>query len=183
MALILRLIIILTATITLTATSVNAGKQDFKPGKAIPAFGMITDVPTAKPLAEGIIFKHTFDRSDAAEPGAINRSIESAARFINMHYAVGVPLKNIQVAMVIHGPAVLDVTKPKFYQERKGEGNANVAMIDALLKAGVRIIVCGQSATAQDVYADDVMPGVEIALSAMTAHAVLQMEGYTLNPF
>jgi len=27
------------------------------------------------------------------------------------------------------------------------------------------------------------LPGVEMALSAMTAHAILQQEGYTLNPF
>ena len=182
MILTLRMIAILTV-LALTATSVNAGSEDFKPGKAIPGFGMIADVPTATPLAEGIVLKHAFDRPEAAEPGTLNRSIESAARFINLHYAVGVPLENIQVAVVIHGSAVLDVTKAEFYLERTGEENANIALINALLLAGVRIIVCGQSATARDVYAEDLLEGVELALSAMTAHAVLQMEGYTLNPF
>jgi len=27
------------------------------------------------------------------------------------------------------------------------------------------------------------LPGVTMALSAMTAHALLQQDGYTLNPF
>ena len=30
---------------------------------------------------------------------------------------------------------------------------------------------------------DDLLPGVELALSAMTMHALLQQKGYTLNPF
>lgn len=48
---------------------------------------------------------------------------------------------------------------------------------------GVRIIVCGQSAAHYEVATGELLPGVEMALSAMTAHALLQQEGYTLNPF
>jgi intracellular sulfur oxidation DsrE/DsrF family protein len=43
--------------------------------------------------------------------------------------------------------------------------------------------VCGQSAAFNDVTNEDLLPGVHMALSAMTAHAQLQQEGYTLNPF
>ena len=69
--------------------------------------------------------------------------------------------------------------------ERKypGAENPNAALVDALIKAGVRIIVCGQSAAGQGVKKTDLLPGVELALSAMTAHALLQQQGYTLNPF
>ncbi len=65
-----RLIVILIASITLVATSVNAGLKDFKPGKAIPNFGKIVDVPTVTPLAEGVVLSHSFDPTDAAKPGA-----------------------------------------------------------------------------------------------------------------
>jgi intracellular sulfur oxidation DsrE/DsrF family protein len=61
--------------------------------------------------------------------------------------------------------------------------NPNGALIDALRAKGVRVIVCGQSAAAYDVQKADLYPGVEMALSAMTAHALLQQQGYTLNPF
>jgi intracellular sulfur oxidation DsrE/DsrF family protein len=47
----------------------------------------------------------------------------------------------------------------------------------------VQLLVCGQSAAYCDVKSDDLLPGVEMALSAMTAHALLQQQGYTLNPF
>jgi intracellular sulfur oxidation DsrE/DsrF family protein len=47
----------------------------------------------------------------------------------------------------------------------------------------VRIFVCGQSAAYYDVTTNDLLPGVEMALSAMTVHALLQQQGYSLNPF
>jgi len=56
-------------------------------------------------------------------------------------------------------------------------------LIKALTGKGVRIIVCGQSATYYDIENEDLLPNVEMALSAMTAHALLQQDGYTLNPF
>ena len=56
-------------------------------------------------------------------------------------------------------------------------------MLAALMDKGVRFIVCGQSAAYYDVTNDGLLPGVEMALSAMTAHAVLDTEGYALNPF
>ena len=39
------------------------------------------------------------------------------------------------------------------------------------------------SAAAYGVAKGDLIPGVELALSAMTAHAQLQQAGYTVNPF
>jgi intracellular sulfur oxidation DsrE/DsrF family protein len=47
----------------------------------------------------------------------------------------------------------------------------------------VKIIVCGQTAAYYGVKTDELLPGVQMALSAMTAHALLQQQGYTLNPF
>ena len=46
----------------------------------------------------------------------------------------------------------------------------------------MRIIICGQSAAAYGVKKSDFHTGVELALSAMTAHALLQQDGYTV-PF
>jgi len=47
----------------------------------------------------------------------------------------------------------------------------------------VRFIVCGQSAAANGVTQEQLIPGTEMALSAMTAFALLQQRGYTVNPF
>ena len=63
------------------------------------------------------------------------------------------------------------------------DGNGSAAMVREMLGSGVRFIVCGQSAAAYGVTHDEMIPGVEMALSAMTAHAQLQQRGYTVNPF
>ena len=120
----------------------------------------------------------------AAEPDKINRTIESAARFINMHVAAGVPEKNIHLAIVVHGGAAFDLTSQEFFSAHKdGRTNASAAAIAQLQEHGVDFYLCGQSAAAQGITNADLLPGVKMALSAMTAHAVLQQQGYTINPF
>ena len=64
-----------------------------------------------------------------------------------------------------------------------GAENGSAALIAALVDSGVEIFLCGQSAAAHGVDRDDLLPGVRMALSAMTQHALLQQRGYTLNPF
>jgi intracellular sulfur oxidation DsrE/DsrF family protein len=160
-----------------------AGREDFHPGPVIPDYGRIADVDNEFPIPEGTEFHVAFDLEDAADAGQVNRGLESLARFLNMHVANGVPEENIDLAIVIHGGAVQDVTTDTHYEPRKGEANANAPLVAALIEHGVRVYVCGQSAAFNDVTNDDLLPGVRMALSAMTAHAQLQMEGYTLNPF
>jgi intracellular sulfur oxidation DsrE/DsrF family protein len=69
------------------------------------------------------------------------------------------------------------------YRNRHDTENANRGLVEALISAGVRVIVCGQSAAYLEVKKEDMIDGVEVALSAMTAHALLAREGYTTNPF
>ena len=167
--------LLLASVLLLLTAPALAGPEDFKPGPAIPAYGKVADVPGAERLSKDAVFKIAFDTAVPAEPGKVNRTLESAARFLNMHEAVGIPAANIKLAVVVHGGASADLVA--------GEGNANAPLIAALLKNRVRIILCGQTAAYRDIRKADLLPGVELALSAMTAHAQLQQDGYTLNPF
>ncbi|MDX1294368.1 MAG: DsrE family protein [Hyphomonas sp.] len=169
-----RAIVSLSAAMLLSAPAL-AGPDDFKPGPAIPAYGKVASVPEAERLSKDAVFKIAFDTSVPAEPGKVNRTLESAARFLNMHEAVGIPASNIKMAIVVHGGASADLVA--------GPDNANAPLVAALLKNRVRIILCGQTAAYRDIAKADLLPGVEIYLSAMTAHAQLQQDGYTLNPF
>ncbi|WP_265587160.1 DsrE family protein [Sphingomicrobium arenosum] len=162
---------------------VLAQPTDWPTGPIIDDFGPHAAVEGAAPLPPGLILAHAFDSAELAEDHR-NRTLGSVARFINMHGAAGVPAADIRPAVVIHGAAVFSVVSDARFEAQHGhEANPNRALVEALLGAGTRIIVCGQSAAAQDVDTSDLMPGVEMALSAMTAHALLQREGYTLNPF
>lgn len=171
------------ASILLSASPALAAPADFHAGPVIPAFGKVASIESDQPLPAGAVWKHGFDVA-RADKATLNRGLESAARFVNMMAESGVSGDRLKVAVVIHGPAVFDVARASRYAAKypKSE-NPNAALIAALLAAGVDIWVCGQSAAGQDVAKSDLLPGVKMALSAMTAHAELQRQGYSINPF
>lgn len=176
----------LIATTLLAATLIlvtPANAADPRAGTAVPSYGKTFAVDFDMPIPKGIVIKHSYDRMVGAKPGTLNKDIESAARFINMNTLAGVPLENINVAVIVHGPAIFDVAKNDFYKEKYGKDSANAGLIKELLAAGARVIVCGQSAAGRGLPKAAMIPGVELALSAMNAHIVLQQEGYSLNPF
>jgi intracellular sulfur oxidation DsrE/DsrF family protein len=160
-----------------------AGGENFYTGPLIPEFGKIARVETTMPIPDGSAFSVAFDVSQQAEQGAESRYLASAARFLNMHVAAGVKPDDLRLAVVVHGGASKDLLSEKAYAARFKTDTANAALLRALMQHGVRVILCGQSAAYYDIALDDLEPGVEMALSAMTAHAQLQQSGYTLNPF
>lgn len=156
------------------ATTALADEEPFTKGPVFTDYGLVADIDVTMPIPPSMTFKHSFDVSTPAPTGDPNSTLMSAARFINMHARTGIPVDNIRVAVIVHGSAV---------KEMADRQSASARIIAALTDQGVRIIVCGQSAAYHDVATDDLLPGVEMALSAMTAHAYLQQQGYTLNPF
>ncbi|WP_291843705.1 DsrE family protein [Maricaulis sp.] len=156
-------------------TPALAGPDDFGPGPLIPEYGQIARVDTTTALPDGLTLQIAFDTATRSETDSLNRTLTSAARLLNMHVANGVAAGDIRIAVVIHGGAVHDVTA--------ASAGPNAELVAALQTQGVRVIVCGQSAAYLDVDREDLLAGVEMALSAMTAHALLQQGGYTLNPF
>ena len=152
-----------------------ATPEDFKTGPIIADFGPVASIEAAPKIAPETRFMVAFDIAEASKDGAVNRRLETAARFLNMHARAGVPATNMQVALVVHGPASADLTTRT--------DNPNKDLIVALIEADVSIVLCGQTAAYRGIDQDDLLPGVTLSLSAMTAHAQLQQQGYTLNPF
>lgn len=150
------------------------GLPGFQAGEVIEEFGPVAPQDATFEPREGQAFRVVWDVAKTVDEGE-NRDISKIARFINMHGEGGLDPRPLDLVLVIHGRAVGDVTD----EERNGQK----ALVEALLDEGVRIIVCGQSMTALGVDPDDLLPGVDVALSAMTAHASLGAEGYTSMPF
>tara|TARA_R110000772_G_scaffold68688_7_gene152161 strand:+ start:335 stop:928 length:594 start_codon:yes stop_codon:yes gene_type:complete len=158
--------------------------EGFKAGPVFNDFGPTAEVQSDVPLAADSQFKIAFDVAKKADPGKLNRTIESAARFINMHVAAGIAPENITLAIVVHGGASVDLTNQEFYgAHNDGGANGSADAIATLQKHGVEFHMCGQSAAAHKITNADLLPGVKMQLSAMTAHALLQQKGYTINPF
>ncbi len=152
-------------------------------GPVFKGFGTHTPVEHNVAIPKAMVLRHVYDVTKAA-PGKLNPGFETAARFINSHVAHGVSERDVAVAVVVHGPAIAELTKPEVYAARNsGTSNASEAMVKEMLAKGVRFLVCGQAANAMGVKKADLLPGVELAISASSAHAILQAQGYTLNPF
>ena len=184
----MRLTLTLTSLIAALSFAVPSAAQDmsaFETGPVFEEFGPHAPVEQTVEIPAGTRFAIAFDVAEAAKEGYRHQGFESAARFINMHVAAGVPVENIRIAIVVHGKATLDLMNDEAWKkrERPGAGNTSGPLLRALLDHGVRVILCGQSGKANGVDNDELIDGVEVALSAMTAHAMLQQDGYTVNPF
>jgi len=173
----IRLILCFSILVSLS-TPALAGREDFIPGTAVPDYGVYAPVHGVE-LPAGTRMKIAFDVSDAGPDDAVNRKFEMVARSVNLHTAKGVSAENLSAAIVVHGRAGADLLTTK----ARGAENPNAGIIAQLQVAGVTIQLYGQSAEGMDIKQEDLLPGITMAPSAITAHALLQQQGYTLNPF
>jgi intracellular sulfur oxidation DsrE/DsrF family protein len=171
------------SVLSVTTLSAMAAKQTFKDGPVIQGYGKHTSVKQDMALDKTAVLKIAFDLGEQSEPDKFNRKINGLARFINMHVAHGFAPQNIQLALVAHGKGGFDLMSNAAHQTRFKRDNPNTELLNALLKNNVKLYLCGQSAAYHEISNDDLHQSVEMALSAMTAHALLQSQGYTLNPF
>lgn len=156
-----------------------------EPGPVIPDYGAVwtIDAPDYETeMSEPL--KVVFDIMNSPESHEeVNASIETAARFLNMHARAGVPLENLNVALVVHNQASKDIMDSHAYRERFGVGNPNEQLIRELIDAGVQVIFCGQSSYSRNFPRSQTIEGVQLSLSAMTALIQLQNQGYRLVKF
>jgi len=176
---------VLTAAAILAVTSMPTFAAGPALGPVVKNYGPVFPLPDgAYNLAKDTQYKVSMDVSKTGDfVEDKNRSIESAARFLNMHARSGIDPKNIEFALIVHGAATKDLLSDKAYEARYGAPNPNSAMLDEMHEAGVQIYLCSQSAAFKQFGYDEVNPAVTIAVSAMTAHVRLQKEGYQLIPF
>ncbi|HEN47232.1 MAG TPA: hypothetical protein ENI75_02585 [Mizugakiibacter sp.] len=102
---------------------------------------------------------------------------------MNAFAIMGVPLKNLKFALVVHGPATSVVLSAKAFKAKFGYANPNLKVIDALAKAGVVLTVCGNALADNGYTPSEVNPKFKIALSAISTLVILQDKGYALMRF
>jgi len=172
------------ATLALTPTApAHAQEGTRHTGPVFTEFGSWRQVENMAPLDIEQEYKAIFDVVPGSKDGAVNSRFDSAARYMNLIVAHGVPRENVHLAVVVHGPSVWDVTTNDAYARKfPGQDNPNAAIVETMLAAGVQFHVCGQSALAQGVTNADLMPGVIMALSQTVATTQLHNQGYTNIP-
>jgi intracellular sulfur oxidation DsrE/DsrF family protein len=86
------------------------------------------------------------------------------------------------VAAVFHGSGWMAIVSG--YGARfGGKPNPSKRLVEALLDNNVQLVLCGQTAGFRGVNREELLPGVQLAISAMTAFNVFQSQGYQFNPW
>ncbi|MEL7118491.1 MAG: DsrE family protein [Bacteroidota bacterium] len=171
--------------ISLLLFSIQILAQNRTKGPAVKNYG--PTFPVDNPdfvLDTSQTLKVVFDIYNTPEdPSRVNSSIETMARFLNMHVQAGMPLSNLKVACVIHNKASKDAMDTASYKEKYGVDNPNISMMEELTAAGAEIYMCGQSMYARGYDRERLAEPVQVALSAMTVILSLQTKGYQLIKF
>jgi intracellular sulfur oxidation DsrE/DsrF family protein len=134
-------------------------------------------------VPDGHVFKavYVIDRADTA--GA-NQQLTTIARFLNLHARHGVPRERLHAAAVVHGTGWMSLLSDSAYGARfGGKANPSKRLVEELLANNVQLVLCGQTAGFRGVKREELLPGVQLALSAMTALNVFQTQGYQFNPW
>jgi intracellular sulfur oxidation DsrE/DsrF family protein len=147
----------------------------------VPSAGVVPDVAGATDKPDpSRTYKLAFDVqsvSDSAD--AVNPALLGIGKILNTYRKYGVPADHIQATAVFHGPTILVVTNDETYHQRSGaKANPNVAVLKELSAAGVKFVVCGVSARAQNYKASDLLPLATLNLSATFTFIDLQLKGY-----
>lgn len=174
------------ALFALAVTSARASEAGApSAGPVIEQFGPVYDVDSPDFVTPtNMTYRAVFDVAQSPEVAdQINPRIESLARFLNMQARAGAKPEQVKLALVVHGAASKDMLSNAAYKARLGVDNPNAPLLAALQSRGVQVILCGQTAAYRGFSRQELAPGVEIALSAMTALVVLQSEGYQLIAF
>jgi intracellular sulfur oxidation DsrE/DsrF family protein len=174
-----RLALLLVAVLPV-ATLAQSLPEAFTTGPALPDHGPVAPQPDdAFNLVPGEAYRVVFDVAfGSADEHVLNRRLESVARFINLHARAGIDPDDLDIEVVTHGGSLFDVLSREAYRERFEADHPNADLLEALIEAGVTVYLCGQSASARGVGADELAPGVKIAHSAMTVLVRRQAEGW-----
>ena len=150
-------------------------------GPYVHAGGPAFEVPDKDvALREGRRYRVVYELTGyPGEKIDVNRPLTVVGRFMNMHGKNGVPLEDLDVAVVVHGQTLWSLLNDEAYEKEFGVRNPSTALVNDLANAGVQLYVCGQSLGFRGLNKSVLNENVKVGLSAMTMLVTLQADGYT----
>lgn len=146
----------------------------------VEGYGGVVPLPAAaEQPATGT--KVVFDVTAAAtEAGKPVPGLERAATLLNLAGASGLKPGQVEAVVVLHGDATFAALTDEAAKEKTGRPNDSGVLLARLTKAGVRVLVCGQSLERKGIDPKAVRADVTVAASAVTAVANLQQKRFSL---
>ena len=158
-----------------------SGGAAFAQDLPIPGVDPARDQPGAHEYPDPkLTYKIVFDLANGpANPGDVNPGLKGVAQFINTLAKYGVPASHRQLVVVFHQkstPAIL--MNDEFKKRNNGVDNPNIALIQAMKKAGVDFRVCGQAVIFGKIDPKTIQPEIQLDLWAGMTIPNLMMRGY-----
>lgn len=127
-----------------------------------------------------LLMEVVFGMKDSATAKNINTGLSEVGRLINLHIASGIPKKNLDVVVVVHGPALKALYRNDVYKKKFGIDNPNLILVRELMDNGIRFIACGQAMNFLEITKDQLVDNIKISLTAQTVLSNYQLKGYVL---
>lgn len=154
------------------STILLTGQADLKiEGPIIQGYGSTWDIEDSDlEIERDEVFNVVFDlHAQSNDPAILNSSLNTLARFLNMHVNAGVDTSRIKLVAVVHSKAANDIMNNTSFHKKYGYENPNAELIHLLAKHGVDFYLCGQTMNSRGLTKEQLLPEIKVALSAMTA--------------
>jgi len=134
------------------------------------------------PNAYKLVFDFSVAKTEDLKNGKVSMGIEELIRIINLHKAAGIPENQLNIAVIVHGPATPTFLNNETYIKQFGISNPNLDLIRQLQEKGVVFTVCGQTLQFRELEMPQLVKGMQKSFSARTALSTYQLKGYILFP-
>ncbi len=171
--------LLLLAPLMLAAAAANADDKLLPP--LIPGYGVVTPIedPGERPDPQ-VDYKVVLNATTIGEGDKPAYFLDKAAKVANLLAQSGVPAEHRHVVVIMQHAATNAVLNEAGLKARGKTKNPNADLIAKLNAAGVSVRVCGQALAAAKIARSEVLPGVQVDLSALTTLSALQLRGYAL---
>jgi intracellular sulfur oxidation DsrE/DsrF family protein len=161
------------------------GYSQSRVNPVIKSYGGVFEIPYAAEKPDpSMVYNIVIEvERESEKPDTINWALNNVARLLNLQAVGGVPAKNVNVVIAIHGGATYTTMNNEAYREKYKMDNPNLVLYKELERAGVKIVVCGQSLVARKVDRTRLVPEVKVAVSMLTTLTTYQMKGYAVLKF
>ena len=127
-----------------------------------------------------IDYKVVIDVYDKVKDSSqLHSPIREVARIFNLNVANGVPKEKLKMAAVVHYVGIDAILTDAAYENKYSVKNPNKEAIRQLGELGVNFYVCGQNLGMYNINKDELLPEIQVALSAKNAFITLDQRGYT----
>lgn len=147
----------------------------------IPKFGRVHPRPDVEvqpdPNVDYKIFVDVL--STEGDKGKPYESLERLARLVNLMGYAKVPPEHVHIVALLDQKAAVASLTDAASRKHFKHPNANLEILHALKKAGVKLEICSQALAGAGVLDSEIDPAVTITLSALTDPVVYGQQGYT----